>query len=263
MSRYYLLLLLGLFGSVHAEESIWDELTEPAFGLWSVGVVAKQSPYHDVDTQVSPALLIFGGYGDVFAEGNRFGYSVYRDGTNFISVVGNIRSNLTLTEEQIDDSSVLSTYNLEERKTALEAGVQIGRRLPMGWIGRVAFLQDISGAHKAQEIDATVFRRDEIGPIRLLTTFGIQAQSKQLNDYYFGIDNKELALPAQEAYQADAGFSGEIELIATYDFKLLGKHDLGVYAAVRNYYFSETVKDSPLVDKPQSETFFAGVGYYF
>jgi len=46
------------------QPSTWDKLTEPAFGLWSLGAVSKNSPYHDVDNSVSPAVLVFGGYGD-------------------------------------------------------------------------------------------------------------------------------------------------------------------------------------------------------
>lgn len=245
------------------DSSLLDDIVEPAFGLWSLAAVSKNSPFKQVDSQVKPALLVFGGYGDVFAEGNRFGYSLYRDGTNFISLVANIRSNLSLDQEQIDDSQFLSQYKLDTRKNAFEAGLQIGRRLPMDWIGRIAILQDISGAHKAQEVDATVFRRDQLGPIRLLTTLGVQYQSKQLNDYYFGVDQDELALTSQTTYQADDGVSYELELIATYDFKIAQQHDLAVYLGLRNYYFSQTVKDSPLVKKASSESLFAGIGYYF
>ena len=165
------------------DTSLWETVSEPAYGLWSLGVLSRSSLFEDVDTQVAPTALIFGGYGPVFIEGNRFGHNFYRDGTWFASAIGNVRNYTALSQEQIDDSDYLSEYDLDERKASLEAGIQIGRRFEGGWIGRLALLQDVSNRHNAQEADLTVFRRDSfkpfdsLGPVRLLTTLGLQYQN--------------------------------------------------------------------------------------
>lgn len=247
-----------------AEDSLWETVSEPAFGLWSGAVVAKDSLYKDVDVQVSPSLLIFGGYGDVFIEANRFGYGIYRDGTNFASVVGNVRSYTTLTEDQIEDSRTLSEYDLDERKTALEVGVQVGRRLGGGWVSRAALLQDISGAHKAQEAELLFYRRDDIAGFRILTTIGGQYQSEKLNDYYFGVDADEITNSAtQEIYKPGSGWSAELEVIATYDFEWGADNNWGAYGGFRHFQYGSEAKDSPLVDDGLVQQFFLGIGKYF
>lgn len=255
----------------HAEQtSLWETVSEPAYGLWSIGVLSRSSLFEDVDAQTSPTALIFGGYGPLFVEGNRFGHNFYRDGTWFASAVGNVRNYMSLSQEQIDDSVFLSQFDLDERQSSLEAGVQVGRRFDGGWIGRVALLQDISNRHNAQEAELTVFRRDSfkpfdsLGPVRLLTTLGLQYQTEELNDYYFGIDQDEIALASQQAYEANEGWSAELEFIATYDFewsKELG--EWAAYAGLRHYQFSDTVVDSPIVETGLVQQYFVGLGKYF
>ncbi|MBL4797678.1 MAG: MipA/OmpV family protein [Oleispira sp.] len=265
--------LLLLSAATRAEDStVFEAVIEPAYGLWSVAAVSKKSQFKSVDNQFSPSLLIFGGYGPIFIEANRFGYNYYRDGTYFSSMIGNVRGHSSLSQENIDSSDVLQRYNLDERKTALEAGIQFGRRFDSGWVGRLALLQDISSTHKAQEAELSFYRRDNFKPlanfnsIRLLTTVAAQAQSQELNDYYYGVDSNELGISGAQAYQADAGWSVEIELIATYDFSWQESNpnkNWGAYAGLRHYQFSDTVNDSPIIESGLVQQYFVGLGTYF
>lgn len=255
---------ISFSGSVVAEESLWQTVSDPVHGLWSAGITVKDSVFKDVDPVVSPALLVFGGYGDVFIEANRFGYGFYRDGTNFASVIGNLRSHTRLTEDQIDDSKDLSQYDLDERKAALEVGIQAGRRLGAGWVGRAALLQDISGAHKSQEAELLFYRRDDIAGLRILTTIGAQYQAEKFNDYYFGIDADEIKNSAtQKVYKPGAGFSAELEVIATYNFEWGAGEEWGAYAGLRHFQYDSEAKDSPLVDDGLVQQYFVGLGKYF
>ena len=275
MKRHLTIILpisLALFSmSSNADDaSLLESVTEPAYGLWSLAATTKYSQFKAVDNQLSPSLLIFGGYGPVFIEANRFGYNFYRDGTYFSSIIGNFRGHSSLSKEDIESSDALQLYNLGERKTALEAGIQLGRRFDNGWVGRLALLQDVSATHKAQEAELSFYRRDHFKPlanfnsIRLLTTLGLQGQSQQLNDYYYGVNSDELGISGERAYQADAGWSTELELIATYDFSWSGQgdKDWGVYAGLRHYY-SDTVTDSPIVESGLVQQYFVGLGSYF
>ena len=276
MNKFYRLSMpfgLLLFSTTnHAEDTTTLEtITEPAYGLWSVAAMTKNSQFKAVDNQFSPSLLIFGGFGPIFIEANRFGYNFYRNGTYFSSIIGNFRGQSSLSEEDINSSDALQNYNLDERKKALEAGIQLGQRFDNGWVGRFAVLQDVSSTHKAQEAELSFYRRDHFKPlssinaIRLLTTFSLQGQSQQLNDYYYGVNHNELANLGEEIYQADAGWSTELELIATYDFNWSGRgeKDWGVYAGLRHYYYSDTVTDSPIVESGLVQHYFVGLGSYF
>lgn len=255
-----------------SEQSLTDEIIEPAYGLWSIAATVKKSQFKAVDNQLAATPLIFGGYSQIFIEANRFGYNFYRDGTYFSSIIGNIRGHSSLSQENIDSSDELQRYTLDERKTALEAGIQFGRRFDNGWVGRLALLQDISSTHKAQEVELSFYRRDHFKPlanldsIRLLTTFAVQAQNQELNDYYYGVKSSELGISGAQAYQADTGWSAEIELIATYDFSWQENNpnkNWGAYAGLRHYQFSDTVNDSPIVESGLVQQYFVGLGTYF
>ncbi|KZZ46936.1 hypothetical protein A3759_06225 [Thalassolituus sp. HI0120] len=249
---------------VASDESVWRTVSEPAYGLWSAGITVKASVFKDVDPAVSPALLVFGGYGDVFVEANRFGYGVYRDGTYFASIIGNFRSHTRLTEDQINESKDLSRYDLDERKAAIEVGIQAGRRLDSGWVVRAALLQDISGAHKSQETEVLFYRRDDIAGLRVLTTIGAQHQAKKFNDYYFGVDTDEIKNSThQKVYKPGAGFSAELEVIATYNFDWGAGEEWGAYAGLRHYQYDSEAEDSPLVDDGLVQQYFIGLGKYF
>ncbi|KAA3610714.1 MAG: hypothetical protein D8M58_20960 [Calditrichaeota bacterium] len=229
-----IILFLLFFGLSEA-----DSWLDPAYGLWGVGAVSRDRNYTGVDVDITPGLFIFGGFGPIFIEANRIGYSFYRDGTYFASFAAQIRSHQYRTKED----------NLfGERKRAIEAGVQIGRRLPSNFSTRLAFLHDVSGAHKSWELDLQVFRRNFIGSMRLLTAVGVQYQNKKLVDYYYGTPN----------YSPESSFVGELEIIATYP---IGK--IGIFAGTRIYVFDGEAEDSPISNGNRVNQFFAGLGYNF
>jgi outer membrane scaffolding protein for murein synthesis (MipA/OmpV family) len=270
---YSIILPIAASNTQADEQSLTDEIIEPAYGLWSIAATVKKSQFKAVDNQFGATPLIFGGYGPIFIEANRFGYNFYRDGTYFSSLIGNFRNHSSLSKDEIKSSHILNAYKLEERKGSLEAGIQVGRRFDSGWVARIALLQDMSSTHKGQEAEITAYRRDSFKPfsnlnsIRLLTTFGVQAQSQDLNDYYYGVDNHELATSEtrQKAYQADSGWSAELELIATYDFSWQqgGRKDWAVFTGLRHYQFSDTVSDSPIIESGLVQQYFVGLGTYF
>ena len=232
------LLLLTISSTLHA-----NSITDPAYGLWGVGPVSRDLNYKETETDTTIAPFIFGGYGPVFIEANRAGFSFYRDGTFFASVVGQLR---THQFRNADDNPAFA--NLGDRDRAIELGAQVGVRLPAGFFTRLALLQDVSGAHESHEWDLQLYRRDSIGPIQLLSAVGIQYQDDNLVNYYYGTPT----------YKPDNAFGAEIELIATYPID-----NWGIFAGTRTYFYDSEVSNSPLADDNKIIQLFAGVGYYF
>ncbi|PCI07661.1 MAG: hypothetical protein COB77_04145 [Gammaproteobacteria bacterium] len=220
-----------------------NNLTYPAYGLWGIGVVNRNLNYRETESETSIAPFIFGGYGPVSIEANRAAIAFYRDGTFFASVVGQLR---THQFRNADDNPAFAS--LGDRDQAIELGAQVGVRLPAGFFTRLALLQDVSGAHESHEWDLQVYRRDRIGPIRLLTSVGIQYQNKKLVNYYYGTPS----------YQPGNTFAAELELIATYPIG-----NWGIFAGTRSYIFDSEVSNSPLADGNKIIQIFSGVGYYF
>ena len=232
------LLLLLLSSSATA-----GGITEPAYGLWGVGVVNRDLNYKGIESDTGIAPFIFGGYGPVFIEANRAGYSFYRDGTFFASVAAQLR-----THQYRDADANPDFASLGDRDRAFEVGAHVGVRLGGGFTTRLALMQDISGAHESHEWDLQLYRRDSIGPVRLLSAIGVQYQAQQLVNYYYGTP----------AYIPDGAFGAEIELIATYPIG-----DWGLFAGTRSYFYDDQVSDSPLADSNRIIQLFGGVGYYF
>ncbi len=231
----------------HGDDGYFKKLVEPAYGLWAPGIVSRSPNYRSVDSEIAPALFIFGGYGPIFIEANRFGYNFYRDGTWFASVIGQFRTQHARDEE--NDSG------LKDRRVALEVGAQLGRRLPYGFISRLAWLQDVSGSHKGYELDWQLYRRDRFGSFTLLTTLALQYQPEQLVDYYYGAPGINFSTD----YEADSQIVQELEVILRYDYS----DDINLFIGTRNYRYQASIEDSPVADGRNIIQGFAGVGYRF
>ncbi len=228
------LILFLLFGSMLYSQSWFDQ----AYGLWGAGVVSRDRNYVGTDPVIGPGLFIFGGFGPIFIEANRAGYTFYKDGTNFASAVIHLRTH----QFRKDDKP------LSDRKSAVELGVQAGRRLAMGFVARLAFLHDVIGSHQSYELDLQLYRRNIIGSTRILTAVGIQYQATNLVDYYYGT----------QTYNPDAAFGAEIEIIVT---QPIG--NWGVFGGTRIYFYDEQVSDSPIANGNSINQFFGGIGYSF
>lgn len=224
-------------------DSITNSITEPAYGLWGIGVVNRNLNYLDTESETSIAPFIFGGYGPVFIEANRAGISFYQDGRFFASVVGQLR---THQFRNADDNPAYAS--LGDRDRAIELGAQLGVRLAGGFFTRLALLQDVSGAHESHEWDLQLYRRDAIGAVQLLSSIGIQYQDQKLVNYYYGT----------ASYMPDNAFAAELELIATYPVG-----NWGIFAGTRAYFFDKEVSNSPLAEDNKVIQLFAGIGYYF
>lgn len=237
------LLLAVLMICTAGSSALADNIMEPAYGLWAVGVVDRNLNYIDTDNDTGVVPFILGGYGPVFIEANRAGVTFYRDGTIFSAIIGQVRTHQFRNAE---DNPAYA--DLGDRDRAIEIGAHIGARLPAGFFTRLALLQDISGAHESHEWDLQLYRRDTIGPVQLLSALGIQYQDSELVNYYYGTPT----------YSPDDAVGLEIELIATYPVG-----NWGIFAGTRTYFYDDQVSDSPLAEDNRIIQLFTGVGYYF
>lgn len=231
-----LLPIILLLGSSHT----W---AIPEFnGLVAGAVTYENLPYEGVDERYNPGVLILGRWGDLFIEGNRVGYPLKRLGWGTLSALGQIRTHQYL---DADDSPLTD----KDRNKALELGAQLSVPLGQGFVSQFAVLQDISGQHKAQEVEASIYKRVNLGPVRLVTTLALQYQSQDLLDYYVGTDS----------YQAKADLTGELELLATWPFA----DNWAVTAVGRFYQHGNEFSDSPLTNGDYTQRIALGIGHYF
>jgi len=215
-----------------------ESVVEPASGLWTIGAKVQQGVYVDSKPKVSVVPYIFGSYGFVNIEANRADVTLYGNGLVYASVVGQFRS-----QESREKTSLYG-----ERKSAIELGGQAGLILVGGFVVRSSLLYDVSNAHKGYEVDTQVFRHDSWGDFSLLSSVGVQYQSSNLTEYYYGTDQ----------YEPTPTVSGELEFILTYTMD-----HLGIFIGTRNYFYGSEITDSPIVDSAYNLQLFSGVGYSF
>lgn len=196
-------------------------------------------PYKNTDTQVAPSLVIMGNINKLFIEGNRLGYMVNRSDFGALSVVGQIRAHQYTPEDS----------EFGQRDKALELGFQLAKPLNQQYIVQASAFADVSGTHKGQEFELSLFRRDFWGDFRLLTLLALQQQSQELTGYYADTVN----------YQADADTNAEIELIGVYEFS----ERFNVTAVYRHYIHGDGLANSPLTDSRHTQRLVLGVGWSF
>jgi len=211
---------------------------KPAYGVWGIGLSARDRNYAHTRTDFTPGVFIFGGYGPVFIEGNRIGYNFYRNGTYFVSVVAQLRTH----QYRRDDE------NGGLRRRGLEAGLHVGRRLPLGLNARIAFLRDIGKSHGGWEAELQLYRAAHFGKLRLLSALSLQLQNPALVNYYYGT----------KSYRPQKALGLELEIIATYKWQ-----SWAVFSGTRIYGFDRNVTNSPLVQSMFINQLFTGIGYYF
>ena len=215
-----------------------ESVVSPARGLWAIGVKVKESVYADAKPKVSVAPYIFGSYGFVNIEANRADITLYGNGLVYASVVGQYRS-----QEAREETSLYG-----KRKAAFELGGQAGLILGGDFVLRSSLLYDVSNAYKGYEVDTQIFRHDRWGNFFLLSSLGVQYQSSNLTNYYYGTS----------LYKPKATVSGELEFILTYTID-----HLGLFVGTRNYFYDSEITDSPIVAHAYNLQLFSGVGYSF
>lgn len=220
-------------------------------GVVVPSVSADSLPYKGVDTQLAPSVIVMGQIGNVFIEGNRFGYLLNRSSYGGFSAVAQIRSHQYLPED--------NTLNLESRDKAFEIGAQFARPLGNDWFGQITAFTDISGVHKGQELELSVYRRDFFGDFRLLTLFAAQQQTKSLTGYYADVSGQSADVSGLAEYQASADLNFEFELIGIYELT----SQLNALFVYRHYIHGDGFSSSPLADGDQTQRFVVGLGWSF
>ena len=215
--------------------SLAEEWTDNIKGTWGVGASVLQSNYVNANTESTLAPYIFGSFYDLQIEANRIFYPLYVTPTYSILATGNYRTQQYSEELDLDRS--------------IELGLTLDVPLSYSFSSRIAALADVSDTHNGYELEAQLYRHDNIGKLSILSAIAVQYQNKDLANYYY----------ATNTYTADDGYVFEAELIATYPIV----DDFSFFAGVRSYWYGSNISDSPLASSSNTLLSFFGVGYNF
>lgn len=226
-------IVLSLFIALSTMSSA-QEWLDNFKGTWGVGGSVLQSNYVNAETETTLAPYIFGSVGDLQIEANRVLYPLYTTESYRILATGNYRSQQYSEELNLDKS--------------IELGLTLEVPLTYGFTSRFATLADVSDTHNGYELEAQLYRHDNLGKLSILTALAVQYQDDDLANYYYATD----------FYTPDAGFVYEAEVIATYPVG-----HFSIFGGLRSYWYSANVSDSPLSDSSNTLLGFFGVGYKF
>ncbi len=224
-------------------------------GQWSIhaGAGAILSPYKDYDTE--PIAFILPGFqGErFFIEGTEAGVYIFNSERNQVYAKVALHSNSFDPSESKDKQ----LKQLDKRKAMGMGG--LGYKHHAGWGSIHADVM----AGKSNRILAEVgyqypfqFKSDKF---HVTPGINVQWQNKKINDYYYGVSEKEALRSGLKAYKAKSGVSASLSVTTGYSFN----ENWSVFAIGSVTKESNAVKNSPMTDRSFSSSFLTGVSYNF
>lgn len=146
---------------------------------------------------------------------------------------------------------------LPDRDFAVNGGVEFLYISRWGDI-QAQLLSDISSTHNGQEAWLSWSKPWYTQRNEFTLTLGLEWKSANLVSYYYGVRADE-AFPGREFYDGDPGTNGFVRFAARHAFNTHW-HLVGM---LEREFLSSAIRRSPVVDKDQVDTFFAGLLYRF
>lgn len=248
------LLVVGLFSAVFAEEPTPSTPEEPVF-MAGVGTLLVDKPHKGGDTEFLAVPMLFYQKDRLVLSGITINYYlIYQDGWA-VSLLGAPRF------EGYDDDESRHLNGMDDRERTYELGLQCSRTFDWGTVS-TAFFTDILGEHEGQEIRLTYKQTFKdmlaVKSLNLTPMVGVNWRSKQLNDYYYGVEGSE-ALPARPEYHA--GSSTGILAGLRLDYPAGERWNL--FSSVNVEWLGSEITDSPIVDEDTMISLLFGAMYKF
>lgn len=218
---------------------------------WSLGLgaVVSEEPYGDVDTRVTPVPVL--GY-----EGERFFLRGLAAGWR-LPRVGGLRGALVVRARMqsydADDDPVLE--GMDSRRRTAEGGLHVsgGKR----WLrGHVGVYQELLGRYHGQLVEARVQAPLPVGNWVLVPSVGVDWQSAETADYYYGVRSDE-ARSDRPAYAPGASLNRVVGLGLRYR----GGERFRFMLNVSRAFFDSSLRASPIVERDGRWSGFAGISW--
>jgi len=253
--------MIVLCGFFLAATPLWATVKEsPAAAPESmfragVGLIVSEKAQKGADTVVMPVPTLFFKQGRFTLFGPQANWAFYYENGLLVSGVAKLRS------EGYDDHESSTLRGMSDRRSTLEAGLLISQKFSWGRLN-AEWTSDVLNEHKGHEIRLTASHSfaDVFGvkSLALTPAGGVNWRSKQLNDYYYGVERKE-AVAGRPAYNAGSTVApiASIRL----DYPLSDRWDLFTILSVE--WLGSEITDSPIVDQHHLASLVIGTLYKF
>jgi outer membrane protein len=218
------------------------------------GVGVIQHPYKQYSNDVVPVPVLTYESENFWFRGLGGGYYLWNDGTDQLSLT----AYWLPMYFKPSDSDSHKLRRLDSRHSTMMAGVSWFHHTQYGSL-RTTLSGDTLDKSNGLIWDLGWIYRYTNGNLTLTPGIGVEWNSDNMNDYYYGVSHKESRKSGLRDYSADGGWNPYLELSANYRF--LG--NWSVYGTARYTRLSDEITDSPMVDKSWTGLLSTGVTYTF
>ena len=211
-------------------------------------------PYKQYDHDLYPVPVINYEGDNFWFRGLGGGYYLWNDGTDQLSVMG-YWSPMYFKPGDSDNSQL---RKLDKRKSTVMAGVSWMHHTQYGSL-RTALSGDILDNSNGVVWDTAWVYRYTNGGLTLTPGIGVEWNSENQNQYYYGVSHHEAAKSGLRSYDPSNSWNPYLELTANYRFA----NSWSVYGTARYTRLSDEITDSPMVDKSWTGLLSTGVTYTF
>lgn len=218
------------------------------------GVGIVEHPYKQYDHDLYPVPVINYEGDNFWFRGLGGGYYLWNDGTDQLSLTA-YWSPLYFKPGDSDNSQL---RKLDKRKSTVMAGVSWMHHTQYGSL-RTALSGDILDNSNGVVWDTAWVYRYTNGGLTLTPGIGVEWNSENQNQYYYGVSHHEAAKSGLRSYDPSNSWNPYLELTANYRFA----NSWSVYGTARYTRLSDEITDSPMVDKSWTGLLSTGVTYTF
>lgn len=218
------------------------------------GVGIVEHPYKQYDHDLYPVPVINYEGDNFWFRGLGGGYYLWNDGTDQLSVMG-YWSPMYFKPGDSDNSQL---RRLDKRKSTVMAGISWMHHTQYGSL-RTALSGDILDNSNGVVWDTAWVYRYTNGGLTLTPGIGVEWNSENQNQYYYGVSHHEAAKSGLRSYDPSNSWNPYLELTANYRFA----NSWSVYGTARYTRLSDEITDSPMVDKSWTGLLSTGVTYTF
>ena len=220
-----------------------------------IGLIVSDKAQKGADTLVMPIPTLFLKQGRFTLFGPQASWVFYYENGLLVSGVAKLRS------EGYDDHEDWMLRGMSDRRSTLEAGLLISQKFSWGRLN-AEWTSDVLNEHKGHEIRLTASRSFNnifgVEKLSFTPSGGVNWRSKQLNDYYYGVERKE-ATAFRPAYNVGSTVAPLASL--RLDYPLSSRWDLFTILSVE--WLGSEITDSPIVDQHHLLSLLIGTLYKF
>jgi outer membrane protein len=207
----------------------------------------------DTDVLVIPAVYYRQGRFSLF--GPQASWVFYYEDGLMVSGIARLRS------EGYNDNESRYLRGMSDRRATAEAGLSVAQEFDWGRL-KAECTSDVLNEHKGHEIRLLADRRFEgvfgFAKLALTPGIGVNWRSKQLNDYYYGVEGKE-ATSSRPATNVGSTVSSLASLRV--DCPLSDRWNF--FGVVSVEWLGSEITDSPIVDQHHRTSVLIGTLYKF